>query len=144
MESAVETNIEKAQKRQKLYYDQKHGAGDLFFMGALVSKKDFISKKCKEGKMDYRWQGPFIVTKVLGKGLYTAGDSQEGRVASSCSKKRGDGELYLWGRQTTQHGSMNGCAMCHEWFHELCAQLQVDSDPNQEATDGIVLHVRIS
>ena len=71
MESEVKTNVENAQKKQKMYYDQKHAAGDLFTIGSLVLKKDFRRKRRKGGKMDYRWQGPYTITTVLGKGLYS-------------------------------------------------------------------------
>ena len=39
MESEVKTNVERAQKKQKLHYDRKHGAGDLFTIGSLVLKR---------------------------------------------------------------------------------------------------------
>ena len=35
MEANVKTNVENAQKKQKLYYNQKHAAGDLFTVGSL-------------------------------------------------------------------------------------------------------------
>ena len=38
---------------------------------SLVLKKDFRQKRRRGGKMDYRWQGPFAITAVLGKGLYS-------------------------------------------------------------------------
>ena len=41
MEADVKTNVENAQRKQKLYYDQKHAVGDLFTVGSLVLKKDF-------------------------------------------------------------------------------------------------------
>ena len=41
MEAEVKTNVENAQRKQKLYYNQKHAAGDLFTVGSLVLKKDF-------------------------------------------------------------------------------------------------------
>ena len=40
-------------------------------MGAKMDVKDFNRKKRKGGKMDYRWMGPFVITKCLGKGLYS-------------------------------------------------------------------------
>ncbi len=71
VESEVKSNVENAQKKQKLHYDQKHAAGDLFTVGSLVLKKDFRRKRRRGGKMDYRWQGPFTITTVLGRGLYS-------------------------------------------------------------------------
>ena len=41
-------NIEKAQKKQKLHYDGKHGAGDLYTDGSEVLKKDFRRKISEE------------------------------------------------------------------------------------------------
>ena len=62
VEHDVQVNIEQAQKKQKLYYDQKHGAGACFSVGATVLKKDFRRKKRHGGKLDYRWEGPFQIT----------------------------------------------------------------------------------
>ena len=67
----MKRNVENAQKKQKQYYDRKHASGDLFTVGSLVLKKDFRRKRRRGGKMDYRWQGPFKITSVLGKGLYS-------------------------------------------------------------------------
>ena len=50
-EEAVKSNIEQAQKKQKEYYDLKHGA--CFNVGSVVLKKDFTCKKHKGGKLDY-------------------------------------------------------------------------------------------
>ena len=33
--------------------------------------KDFNRKKRKGGKLDYKWKGPYIITKSLGRGLYS-------------------------------------------------------------------------
>ena len=84
MESEVKSNVENAQKKQKLYYDRKHAAGDLFTVGSLVLKKDFRRKKRKGGKMDYRWQGPFVITTVLGKGLYALKEKDGNQVIQWC------------------------------------------------------------
>ena len=70
LEHDVQLNIEQAQKKQKLYYDRKHGAGACFSVGATVLKKDFRRKKRRGGRLDYRWEGPFQITALLGKGLY--------------------------------------------------------------------------
>ena len=32
--------------------------------------KDFRRKKRRGGKLDYRWEGPFVITNNLGKGLF--------------------------------------------------------------------------
>ena len=69
-EEAVKSNIEQAQKKQKEYYDLKHGAAACFNVGSVVLKKDFTRKKRKGGKLDYWWQGPYMITASLGKGLF--------------------------------------------------------------------------
>ena len=33
--------------------------------------RDFNRKKRKGGKLDYKWRGPYIITKSLGRGLYS-------------------------------------------------------------------------
>lgn len=64
-------NIKVAQDRQKLAYDKKHGSVNGFSVGDKVLKKDFLRKKRAGGKLDARFDGPYIVTEVLGKGLYS-------------------------------------------------------------------------
>ena len=64
----IKENIKQAQQKQKEHYDLKHGA--CFNIGSLVLKKDFTRKKCKGGKLDYCWQGPFVIIASLGKGLF--------------------------------------------------------------------------
>lgn len=80
MEADVKANIEEAQKKQKLHYDRKHAAGDLYTVGSRVLKKDFLRKKRKGGKLDYLWQGPFIITATLGKGLYRLKEENGNKV----------------------------------------------------------------
>ena len=70
MEENIRSNIQEAQQKQKKYFDQKHGAGACFKVGATVLKRDFTRKKRRGGKLDYRWEGPFVITAVLGRGLY--------------------------------------------------------------------------
>ena len=82
--STIKANIEKAQAKQKRLYDAKHGAGASFQAGSLVLKKDFTRKRRQGGKLDPRWVGPYEITSVLGKGLYSlkscAGDVAVKRV----------------------------------------------------------------
>ena len=66
----IKENIKQAQQKQKEHYDLKHGAASCFNTGSLVLKKDFTRKKRKGGKLDYRWQGPFVIIASLGKGLF--------------------------------------------------------------------------
>ena len=65
MEQTIKENIAKAQTKQKQYYDRRHGAASCFGVGSLVLKKDFTRSKRKGGKLDYRWQGPFVITATL-------------------------------------------------------------------------------
>lgn len=66
----IQTNVEKAQKKQKESYDNKHNVGNCFGVGSLVLKKDFLRKKRRGGKLDDKWLGPYTVTAALGKGLF--------------------------------------------------------------------------
>ena len=36
----------------------------------IVLKKDFLHKKRRGGKLDFRWQGPYVITSSLGRGLF--------------------------------------------------------------------------
>ena len=66
----AKTNIVAAQKKQKEIYDRKHHHPEVFSVGAVVLKKDFLRKKRKGGKLDAKWVGPYKIAKSLGKGLY--------------------------------------------------------------------------
>ena len=76
----VKQNVEKAQEKQKKYYDSKHGAGASFKLNAVVLKKDFLRSKRKGGKLDPKWLGPYRISKLLGKGLYSLTHSQNDHV----------------------------------------------------------------
>ena len=67
---AAKANIKKQQEKQKELYDRKHARPNAFVVGQKVLKKDFTRKKRRGGKMDHRYQGPFVITQNLGKGLY--------------------------------------------------------------------------
>ena len=41
-----------------------------FTVSSLVLKKDFTRRKRRGGKLDFRWQGHYVITKALGRGLY--------------------------------------------------------------------------
>ena len=69
-EDAIRGNIKRAQRKQKEHYDLKHGAASCFSVGTVVLKKDFTRKKRKGGKLDYRWQGPYVICASVGKGLF--------------------------------------------------------------------------
>lgn len=46
-----------------------------FSIGLTVLKKDFRRKRRREGKLDYRWVGPYEIVKSLRRGLFTLKDS---------------------------------------------------------------------
>ena len=64
-------NIKQAQAKQKETYDRKHAHPHAFQVGSKVLKKDFLRKKRAHGKIDARYLGPYVITKNLGKGLYS-------------------------------------------------------------------------
>lgn len=76
---SVKENVKKAQEKQKQYYDSKHGAGASFKQHSCVLKKDFLRSKRKGGKFDPKWLGPYRISKVLGKGLYSLTHCHGGR-----------------------------------------------------------------
>ena len=47
----------------------------------MVLKKDFTRKKRKGGKLDYRWEGPFVITASLWKGLFKLKDLNGDKVS---------------------------------------------------------------
>ena len=73
-------NIKKAQNKQSKYFDKKHGAGSPFVVGAPVLKKNLLRKKKRDGSLDFRWEGPFKISKSLGRGLYKLEEINGGMV----------------------------------------------------------------
>jgi hypothetical protein len=63
--------IQKAQYKQKEVYDRKHGGGKAFIVGDIVLRKDTTRKKRAGGKLDFRFTGPYVITKSMGKGIYS-------------------------------------------------------------------------
>ena len=82
---SVKKNILAAQNKQKKHYDKIHRASECFTVGDTVLKKDFLRKKRKGGKLLFRWQGPFIITSRLGKGLFKLRASNSNKVQPSFS-----------------------------------------------------------
>ena len=64
----AKANISAAQEKQKADYDRKHANPTVYKVGSKVLAKDFLRRKRKEGKLDYRWLGPYVIMKNLGKG----------------------------------------------------------------------------
>ena len=65
----AKSNISAAQDKQKADYDRKHANPTVYKVGSKVLAKDFLRRKRKEGKLDYRWLGPYVIMKNLGKGM---------------------------------------------------------------------------
>ena len=51
-----------------------------YAVGEKMLVKDFNRKKRKGGKLDYRWKGPYIITKSLGRGLYSLKATDDSNV----------------------------------------------------------------
>jgi hypothetical protein len=66
----VKKNILQAQAMQKKQYDRKHHKPEVFKVGSIVLKKDFLRKKRAKGKLDPKWKGPYRIIRSLGRGLY--------------------------------------------------------------------------
>ena len=62
------------------------GAGASFKLNAVVLKKDFLRSKRKGGKLDPKWLGPYRISKLLGKGLYSLTHSQNGHVVKRVNR----------------------------------------------------------
>ena len=51
-----------------------------YSVGEKMLVKDFNKKKRKGGKLDYMWKGPYIITKSLGRGLYSLKATDDSNV----------------------------------------------------------------
>eukprot|EP00731_Ephydatia_muelleri_P011380 Em0006g274a len=112
----VKENIEKAQIKQKQNYDRRHTNPKAYQIGTKILKNDFTRKKRKGGKMDCRYVGPFVITKSLGKGLYS--------LASVESPKK-----------VTK--SVNGVHL-KPYLSPTSSQCHFDKDENRSNVDGPV------
>ena len=65
----VASNIKNAQNVQKQQYDKRHRGSD-FKVGDLVKQVNKIRKDRKGGRFTDRFDGPYIVARVLGKNRY--------------------------------------------------------------------------
>ncbi len=79
----VKRNIIKAQEKQKIVYEAKHTMSAKLKLGDTVLKKDQTRKKRKGGKLDFRFKGPFKVTKILPRGAYEL-KSENGSLSRAC------------------------------------------------------------
>lgn len=65
----VQENIERAQARQKEYYDAKHmSQTNEMRVGQLVLMKNNKNNHRMGGKLEDKWIGPYEITKCLDKG----------------------------------------------------------------------------
>ena len=62
-------NIEKAQERQKKYYDQKHKPAE-FAIGDKVLLRNCCDDSRKGEKLNLPWTGPYTIIECLPKSLY--------------------------------------------------------------------------
>ena len=53
---------------------------DVYRVGTKMLMKDFTRRKRKGGKLDHKWLGPYTITHVLGKGLYSLKDDNTDQV----------------------------------------------------------------
>jgi hypothetical protein len=68
---AAKINIQKAQQKQKELYDRKHAKPNAYEIGEKVLKRDMKKKKRAGGKLDCQYQGPYVIIKCFGKGIYS-------------------------------------------------------------------------
>jgi len=76
----IKANIEKAQKKQKEHYNRRRSTALCFKKGSIVLKKDILRKKRQGGKLDCRWQGLYVITLSLGRGLFKLKELHGGKV----------------------------------------------------------------
>ena len=81
MHTNIAKNIAKAQDKQSRDYDLKHGAGSSLNVGSTVLKKNFLRKRKRGGSRVFRWEGPFVISKSLGKGLYKLQEQNGSKVS---------------------------------------------------------------
>ena len=65
----AKANIAVAQEKQRAHYNRKYTNTAIYHVGSKILVKDFLRGKRKERKMDYRWLGPYVILKKLGKGI---------------------------------------------------------------------------
>lgn len=79
--NAVQTNIEKAQKRQKQYYDARHTCHtNEMRVGQLVLMKNNKNVHRMGGKLEDKWLGPYEIVKCLDKGRVKLKNLQSGKT----------------------------------------------------------------
>ena len=78
----VTDNIKIAQEKQKNIYDRKRSKPPKFDIGTKVRRKDFRRKRRARGCLDYRWLGPFEVTKDVGKGFFSLNSLVDGKITT--------------------------------------------------------------
>ena len=71
-------NIERAQERQKKYYDAKHCKDKVKYqVGRLVLLKNCKKLSRKGSKLEQNWTGPYKIHEVLGKGTFRLSNSKD-------------------------------------------------------------------
>ena len=79
--NSVQANIEKAQKRQKKYYDAKHTCHtNEMSVGQLVLMKNNKNVHRMGGKLEDKWLGPYEIAICLDKGRVRLKNLQSGKT----------------------------------------------------------------
>ena len=64
-------NIERAQQRQKDDYDRRHNtSSSTFHVNDHVLLKNCKNDSRKGGKLDAKWNGPYVISQCLAKGRF--------------------------------------------------------------------------
>ncbi|XP_061181232.1 uncharacterized protein LOC133189855 [Saccostrea echinata] len=74
---AAKDNISIEQKKQKTYYDRKHGTADLLQPGQRVLLRNSKRINRKGDKMLHRWTGPYTISTCIGEGVYKLVERKE-------------------------------------------------------------------
>ena len=97
-------NIDDAQRRQKIQYDKKHAKTTSFEPGDEVLVKDILRKRRAGGKLDFRFKGPYVVQKDMGKKVFLLRRGAEERRVKSYNMKlyvRRDNDVSWWSHPKT-------------------------------------------
>ena len=73
----VDRNIKNAQSHQKKNYDKRHEAFS-FSIGDEVLKKNMKNKHRMGGKLDVKWLGPYVITRLTEDGNFELRCSKSG------------------------------------------------------------------
>jgi len=101
---SAQENITAAQAKQKKRFDLKHAPPPTFSVGDRVLKYNRRRDTRKGDKLEKKYQGPYIIVEVMGKGTYrltTANGSPVKMLANSRDLKHFTGDGYASPRKAT-------------------------------------------